>query len=120
MHRITFVAACLLAAGLCAQPAAAQRSGTYAVMGVGVDGTSYEGTATLAATGPQTWRINWRVGNDTSSGVAMTVGNMLVVGYIAGRETGVAYYDVQANGNLVGRWTQGRNGGVGSETLLPR
>lgn len=120
MPRFTFAAAALLAAGLCAQPAAAQRSGTYAVMGVSVDGNSYEGSATLAATGPQTWRINWRIGNDVSAGVALTVGNMLVVGYTSGRETGTAYYEVQANGTLVGRWTTGRNGGVGSETLLPR
>ncbi|UPY36360.1 hypothetical protein [Sediminicoccus sp. KRV36] len=120
MPRLALAAAGLIAASLAAQPAVAQRSGTYAVMGVAVDGTAYEGSATLAATGPQTWRINWRVGSDTSAGVAITVGNMLVVGYVAGRETGAAYYEVQANGNLVGRWTQGRNGGLGSETLLPR
>ena len=120
MPRLAYVAAALLMAGLVPVPASAQRSGTYAVTGVAVDGAAYEGTATLAATGPQTWRINWRVGNDTSSGVALTVGNMLVVGYIAGREPGAAFYEVQANGTLVGRWTQGRNGGVGSETLLPR
>lgn len=110
----------VLAAMVLATPAHAQRSGTYAVEGVTPGGQRYEGTAQLQATGPQAWRINWRVGSDTSAGVALTVGNLLVVGYLAGRDTGAAAYEVMADGRLVGRWTQGREGGIGTETLLPR
>lgn len=120
MSRLASAAAGLLAAGLCIQPAAAQRSGTYAVEGRGMDGTIYEGSATLTATGPQTWRMSWRVGGATSTGVALTVGKLLVIGYVSGRETGVAAYEVMEDGRLVGRWTQGREGGVGTETLSPR
>lgn len=117
---MTRLALGLFAAALCIQPAAAQRSGVYAVEGRGADGSAYTGSATLTATGPQTWRVSWRVAGNTSSGVALTVGKLLVIGYVSGRETGVAAYEVMADGRLVGRWTQGVEGGVGTETLIPR
>ncbi|MBX9749123.1 MAG: hypothetical protein K5Q68_05855 [Roseococcus sp.] len=120
MPRLAYAATALLAACLCVQPAAAQRSGVYAVEGRGADGTTYQGSATLTATGPQTWRMSWRVAGDTTNGIALTVGNLLVIGYVSGRETGVVAYEVMADGRLVGRWTQGREGGVGTETLSPR
>ncbi|WP_431302281.1 hypothetical protein [Sediminicoccus sp. BL-A-41-H5] len=110
----------LLAASLCIQPVAAQRSGFYAVEGRAADGTIYMGAATLTPTGPQTWRITWRVSGNTSVGVGLTVGKLLVIGYISDRETGVAAYEVRPDGRLVGRWTQGAEGGVGTETLIPR
>ena len=120
MHRLLLAAPVLLAAGLSIQPAAAQRSGVYAVEGRGADGTTYQGSATLTATGPQTWRMSWRVAGETTNGTALTVGNLLVIGYVSGRETGVVAYEVMADGRLVGRWTQGREGSVGTETLSPR
>lgn len=115
MMLATLALSCALAA-----PAMAQRSGTYAVQGTGADGSRYEGSAQLQATGPQSWRITWRIGGDTTNGTALTVGTMLVVGYISGREPGVAWYQVMPDGSLSGRWTSGREGGVGTETLLPR
>lgn len=120
MRRLLLAAPVLLAAGLCIQPAAGQRSGSYAVEGRGMDGTTYQGSAVLTATGPQTWRMTWRVAGETTNGIALTVGNLLVIGYVAGRETGVIAYEVMADGRLVGRWTQGREGGVGTEILSPR
>ena len=89
MRRFLLPASVLLAAGLSIQPAAAQRSGVYAVEGRGADGTAYQGSATLTATGPQTWRMTWRVAGETTNGIALTVGKLLVIGYVAGRETGV-------------------------------
>jgi hypothetical protein len=120
MPRLAFAATGLLAACLSIQPAAAQRSGVYAVEGRGADGTAYQGSATLTATGPQTWRMTWRVAGETTNGTALTVGNLLVIGYVSGRETGVVAYEVMGDGRLVGRWTQGRDGSVGTETLSPR
>ncbi|WPB87320.1 hypothetical protein [Sediminicoccus rosea] len=120
MRRFLLSAPVLLAAGLSIQPAAAQRSGVYAVEGRGADGTAYQGSATLTATGPQTWRMTWRVAGETTNGIALTVGKLLVIGYVAGRETGVVAYEVMEDGRLVGRWTQGREGGVGTEVLTPR
>lgn len=114
-----FALAATLAVGL-ASPALAQRSGTYAVTGTGADGTRYEGAVQLQATGPQTWRITWRIAGESVTGVGMTTGNLLVVGYTMGREVGVAWYEAQPDGSLVGRWPAGREGGVGTETLLPR
>lgn len=109
-----------LMVSLAAAPAAAQRSGTYAVEGRTAAGERYEGSVQLQATGPQTWRLSWRVSGETSTGVALTVGNLLVVGYVSGREIGTAAYEVMPDGRLIGRWTQGREGGVGTETWLPR
>lgn len=103
LSRLAYAASGLLAALVAIQPAAAQRSGTYAVEGRAVDGGSYQGSATLTATGPQTWRMTWRVSGETSSSVALTVGNMLVIGYVSGRETGVAAYEVMPDGCLAGR-----------------
>ena len=51
MRRFLLPASVLLAAGLSIQPAAAQRSGVYAVEGRGADGTANQGSATLPATG---------------------------------------------------------------------
>lgn len=117
MKPIALAAAFLLATGAAAQ---AQRSGTYAVEGRAPDGQRYEGSLQLQATGPQTWRITWRIAGETASGVALTIGNMLCAGYVAQRETGVVCYEIMPDGRLMGRWTQGGEGGVGTETLLPR
>lgn len=119
---MTFRTAAFAAAllGLSALPAAAQRSGTYAVEGTTAAGQRYEGSATLAATGPRTWRITWRTSGETSTGVGFVAGNVLVIGYLSGRETGAAAYRIMPDGTLEGEWTQGRDGGVGTERLLPR
>jgi hypothetical protein len=116
----TILASLTISAALLASPAMAQRSGTYAVEGRGMGGERYEGSAQLQATGPDTWRITWRVAGQTSAGVGFLIGNLLVIGYVSGRDTGAAAYEVMPDGRLVGRWTQGREGGIGTETLLPR
>jgi hypothetical protein len=114
----------LLAAALIAclaPPALAQRAGTYGVEGQGADGSRYDGTAMLAPTGPNTWRVTWRVGGDAAQGVGILIpeGPLLVVGYTIGGETGVAAYAVQPDGRLLGTWTQGARGGIGTEVLTP-
>jgi hypothetical protein len=109
-----------LLAGL-AGPALAQRAGTYAVEGQGPDGSRYDGSATLAPTGQNTWRVTWRVGSDTAQGVGILIpeGPLLIVGYTMVGETGVAAYAVQADGRLLGTWTQGQAGGIGTEVMTP-
>lgn len=118
--RIAFALLAVLAVPLMPTPATAQRSGTYAVTGQGPDGSRYEGSAQLQATGPSTWRITWRIGGETMTGVGVMMGSVLVVGYVHGGQTGAAGYEVGPDGRLSGRWTAGREGGVGTETLLPR
>ncbi|CAH0245054.1 hypothetical protein [Roseomonas sp. CECT 9278] len=115
-----FLLATAFVTGLAA-PALAQRAGTYGVEGQSADGSRYEGTATLAPLGQNTWRVTWRVGNDTASGVGILIpqGPLLVVGYTMGGQTGVAAYAVQADGRLLGTWTQGQGGGIGTEVMQP-
>lgn len=102
-----------------ALPAAAQRAGAYAVEGR-MDNQTYTGSATLTPTGPETWRITWRIAGETITGNAIAVPGGLVVGYFHDRQAGVAFYVAQPDGVLEGRWTWGREGGVGTERLLPR
>ncbi len=113
----------LLAAGLAAflvAPATAQRSGTYVAEGVTPAGARYEGAVQLQATGPQTWRITWTILGHVTSGVGLTGGPLLLVGYMSDGQPGTGVYEPQPDGRLVGRWTQGVQGGVGTETLTPR
>jgi hypothetical protein len=117
MRRTILAAAALLC--LAATPAAAQRSGTYAVTGMSKDGP-YEGVVQMQATGPDTWRVTWRIDGETVGGVGLAVPGALVVGYQHGRETGVAVYEVLPDGRLAGRWTTGRSAVVGTEVLMPR
>ncbi|WP_198369093.1 hypothetical protein [Roseomonas rosulenta] len=104
-----------------AASALAQQAGTYSVEGQGADGSRYDGTATLAPLGQNTWRVTWRVGGDTAQGVGILIpqGPLLVVGYTLAGETGVAAYAVQADGRLLGTWTQGQGGGIGTEIMTP-
>lgn len=95
------------------------RSGTYAVRGRDPQGQNYEGAAQIEATGPNTWRVTWRVAGETAQGVGFTIADAFVVGYISGREVGVVMYGPD-NGNFTGIWTQGPDGGLGAETLMPR
>ena len=111
----------LLAFGcVLATPAAAQRAGTYQVIGSGPDGARYEGTMTLQSTGAQTWRVVWRIAGETSSGVAVSERGVFAVGYVLGRDVGTALYTVQPDGSLDGIWTVGTAGGLGREKLTPR
>ena len=103
-----------------ASPTIAQRSLTYAVEGVTPGGTRYEGAAQLRATGPQTWTMTWTIAGTTTTGVGVTGGPMLIVGYVTEGQPGTGAYEVQPDGRLLGRWTQGTQGGVGTETLTPR
>lgn len=115
----TLLTAALLA-GL-ASPALAQRQGGYTVEGQTADGQRYTGTLQMVSRGQNTWQVSWRVGSDTASGIGLLIpeGPLLVVGYLAGREIGVVAYAVQPDGRLMGTWTQGQGGGIGTETLAP-
>lgn len=115
-----FILAAAMVAGL-AQPALAQRQGGYAVAGQTPDGTNYTGTLQMESAGANTWRVVWSVAGDTARGLGLLIpeGPLLVVGYVAGREIGVVAYAVQPDGRLLGTWTQGTGGGVGSEVLTP-
>ncbi|MDB5316041.1 MAG: hypothetical protein JWO24_1885 [Rhodospirillales bacterium] len=132
MRAILLVAAC---AALISEPAVAQtkvdeapafeaspliRPGSYAIQGTATDGASYEGALDLEKTGPQTWRIVWSIAGDVTIGVGLSVGGRLVCGYQEDGQVGAGFYEPGAYGRLIGRWTHGAQGGVGSEILLRR
>ncbi len=118
MKRVILAAA--LAVGL-ASPALAQRQGSYAVAGQTPDGQQYTGTLQMVSAGSNTWQVTWSVSGDTARGLGLMIpeGPLLVVGYVAGRDIGVIAYAVQPDGRLLGTWTQGAGGGVGTEMLTP-
>jgi hypothetical protein len=118
-HLLTMLLAGLFLAAL-PGVAQAQRSGHYAVQGSDAAGSTYTGSVELRPTGPETWRITWRIANETINGTGIAANGMLAVGYIHGRDMGVAIYKVMPDGSLAGRWTTGRNGGAASELWLPR
>ena len=117
--RSTVIAASL--AALLASPAMAQRQGSYSVAGQTPGGQRYDGTVMLEPAGGNTWRVTWNAGGGTARGIAILIpqGPLLVVGYTAERETGVAVYAVQPDGTLRGTWTQGSGGAIGTEILTP-
>ena len=117
MKSIAFTAIAMLALAL---PAQAQRNGAYNVDGTDMAGAKYQGTVQLQSTGQETWRVTWRIGGDTTNGVGVLSNGVLAVGYTHARETGAVLYVVNADGSLSGRFTQGRDGGVGTERWLPR
>ncbi|SFK73043.1 hypothetical protein [Falsiroseomonas stagni] len=114
------LAATALALPMLASPAAAQRAGFYAVEGVGGDGTRYTGAVQFTPTGPQTWRLSWRVGGETINGIGVSNGKVLAVAYTQGGTLGAVLYDIGPDGTMLGSWTAGREGGVGTERLIPR
>ena len=114
----------ILAAGLAtslALPATAQQAGRYDVQGSAAGGQAYRGTAELQPTGPDTWRITWRIANDTGQGFGLVLPDRrtLAIGYVFGGQTGAIAYSIEADGSLRGIWTMGPGGGVGTEVLTP-
>ena len=63
------------------------RPGNYLVQGRAPDGQTYEGEAQIQSSGPNTWRVAWRVAGTMAQGVGLTVGDALVVGYVIEPQT---------------------------------
>lgn len=106
---------------LCALPAAAQNiGGIYRIEGTGLDGRPYEGEAEIIVTTEVTCEIIWRTGSGESFGICMRRGNVFVAGYDSPQGIGLAIYDIERDGRLVGTWTIAGVEAIGTETLLPR
>jgi len=118
--RPALAVAALLAPLLLAGAAVAQNAGAYVVQGSGPDGSGYTGAAQLIPTGPQTWRITWRVGGETITGIGVESRGTLSVAYRQGGVLGSALYELRPDGSLAGIWTAGQEGGLGREVLSPR
>ena len=75
---------------LFSSPAAAEGPGRYRLNGVDPKSRAeYKGTVTLSQTGESTWRIVWRIGNQTWNGSGIGDGKVIAANYSGGGTTGV-------------------------------
>ncbi len=118
MPRLALLAALGLA--LLAAPAAAQRSGLYDVEGTNLDGTPYTGVVQIEQLGLSSFRILWRIGNQTVEGVGMASGRSVSVAYGLRERPGMGIYTLNPDGSLDGEWTIIGAPALGRERLVPR
>jgi hypothetical protein len=114
----TMVVAGVLVVGLAATASAAEIGGRYKVAGTNADGSPYDGTAEIVATGGPTCRIKWDTGSE-SSGICMRSGNTFAAAYQLGDHVGLVIYEIQGDGSMRGTWTVADSPGVGTEVLTP-
>ena len=112
------LAGCVLALGLLAQPALAQKPGVYSIEGRNSDGSTYDGTLEVSRQRDGTWLVTWRVGGDTIRGIGLVQGDLLAVAYSANNNPGIILFRVQSDGRMDGPWTMGD--GIGREIATPR
>lgn len=104
-----------------ASPLMAQSiGGEYAVAGTNLDGSTYEGDATITLTSETTCIIEWKTGGTTSDGICMRNGDAFSAGYVLNDEVGLVVYRVKENGLLDGLWTLAGKEGSGTEVLTPK
>jgi len=92
----------LTALALMSAPALAQVQGRYLVEGRS-EGSGYTGTATVSKTG-DTYRVEWRVGDERYSGTAIGDDNFLAVSFTSSGKGGVALM-TREGPNWQGVWT---------------
>ena len=85
--------------------------GAYKVGGRNADGTSYQGSVTIAKHG-RVYQLSWKIGSTSYRGNGTLQDNLLTVNW--GGSTPVVYA-LAADGSLAGLW----DGGHGEETLTP-
>jgi hypothetical protein len=111
----------LLAGGLVSHAnAQTVHAGTYDVKGTNLDGSRYEGTATITLSSDTTCTIEWTTGDSTSEGVCMLNDNAFAAAYVLEDEIGLVVYEVKDRGVLDGVWTITGRDGSGTEVLKLR
>ncbi|MCJ8151606.1 hypothetical protein MKI86_20900 (plasmid) [Shinella sp. B3.7] len=95
-------------------------AGTYNVEGTNLDGSAYNGTATITLTSETTCAIEWNTGAVTSNGICMLYDNAFAAAYVLEDAVGLIVYQVKADGSLEGAWTISGKDGSGSEILTPQ
>ena len=111
--------ALLLTMAFAAPASAVDFGGKYKVEGTNINGTKYDGEATITVTSETTCEIKWVTGDTTSEGICMRNDDSFAAGYMMGKEVGLVIYKVSPDGVLNGLWTIAGNGGAGTETLTP-
>src|SRR5258708_12521295 len=108
----------LLASGLAAAASAQPVRGTYSASGTNADGSSYTGTAEITLNGPAC-SISWQTGGSSSTGTCLLTGTAFGASYQLGDTPGLAVYQLQPDGTLIGQWTTTGAPAVGSAPLPP-
>lgn len=120
MLRAISMAVGLLAASS-AIAAAQELTGNYTVAGKNPDGSSYNGTATIAGTAGGVCGITWTIGSGQSSqAFCMRQGEVLGAAYVIGNSIGLVIYRLGADGVLDGTWSIAGQEGIGEERLTPQ
>lgn len=84
------VASFLVASLVVVAPALARGAGTYAVKGKeGASGGGYSGASSLTQTGENTWRIVWKIGNQTWNGYGIGDGKIIALNFSGNGQSGV-------------------------------
>ncbi|SOE17584.1 hypothetical protein SAMN05877838_2485 [Hoeflea halophila] len=95
-------------------------TGTYTVEGTNLDGSRYDGTATIELSSETTCHIYWNTGTE-SDGICMLYDNVFAAGYVfRNGGVGLVVYQVMDDGTLEGAWTIDGVDGSGTERLIPQ
>ncbi len=89
------------------------------VRGQGPGVSDYEGQLEVAERG-KSYLLSWDTTEGEFSGVGMSAGRRLAVGWGTGRGYGLGVFELQGDGTLTGRWTEPAAVGMqGRETWRP-
>jgi hypothetical protein len=120
-NRLAALFACFLLVALPVLPANARGPGNYAVQGTNPGGKGgYSGTATLVQTGENTWRLSWRIGNQSWDGWGIGDGQVIAVNYRYGSTTGVILMIAKEDGGYRSVWANSGSTDVGTEEWSKR
>ncbi len=73
--------------------------------GVEANGQNYTGTVSMEKQG-DTYKMVWKVGTATYTGVGIRVGDSLIAGWTTGKDVGVVFYELNAARTVMeGQWT---------------
>lgn len=97
-------------------PASARGPGVYAVEGTNPGGNgTYSGRATITQTGESTWKIVWKIGNQSWEGWGIGDGKVIAVNYRSGGTTGVILMIEKDGGGYESVWANSGSTNVGTE-----
>ncbi len=102
-------------------PAVAQTNpvGTYAVLGINQDKTTYAGEVTVIPNGPG-YQVLWVIDGEGSNGSALLVGNVLCIGNVSDKRATITQMVFDASGNAEGTWLMRETPQLGQERWIKR
>lgn len=81
-------------------PAEARGPGSFSVTGIeGSNSARYSGSASLIQLGPDTWRINWRIGRTSWNGYSIGDGKFIAMNFSGNGQAGVMLLIAREDGS---------------------